>query len=48
MDYISINEKEKKEMLSSIGVLKTEDLFSVIPEKAKIKGLNIQKGLSEQ
>ncbi|MCX5781357.1 MAG: aminomethyl-transferring glycine dehydrogenase subunit GcvPA [Elusimicrobia bacterium] len=48
MDYISINDQEKKEMFSSIGVSKAEDLFSVIPEKAKVKGLNLPKGLSEQ
>ena len=47
MDYISTTEKQRKEMLESIGVNSVEELFKDIPEKLKIKKLNLNKPLSE-
>jgi glycine dehydrogenase subunit 1 len=48
MDYIPVNEKDNKEMLESIGIKDAAELFSVIPEEARIKKLNLPEGLSEQ
>ncbi len=47
MDYISTTKKQRKEMLQSIGVNSVEDLFKDIPEKLKIKKLNLNNPLSE-
>ena len=47
MEYIAVNEKEKKEMLKSIGVQNADELFSAIDRSARIKGLNLAAGLSE-
>jgi len=47
LDYISTTEKQRKEMLESIGVNSVEELFKDIPEKLKIKKLNLNKPLSE-
>ena len=47
MEYISVNESEKKEMLKSIGVQNADELFSAIDRSARIKGLNLAPGLSE-
>lgn len=49
MNYIPINEQDKKEMLGRIGVKDTEDLLSLqIPEVLRAKKLNIPEGISEQ
>ncbi|MDD5101725.1 MAG: glycine dehydrogenase, partial [Endomicrobiaceae bacterium] len=49
MNYIPINEQDKKEMLARIGVKNTEDLLSLqIPEVLRAKKLNITEGISEQ
>ena len=48
MDHIPITEKEKQEMLERIGVNSSDELFAVIPKSARIKELNISKGISEQ
>ena len=47
MEYTSVNEKEKKEMLKCIGVQNADELFSAIDKSARIKGLNLAPGLSE-
>ncbi len=47
MDYIAINDKEKQEMLKSIGVKDADELFSVIPKQSRIQSLNLPKGISE-
>lgn len=47
MDYTPISDKEKQEMLASIGVKDAAELFSVIPEKARLKKLNLPEGMSE-
>jgi glycine dehydrogenase subunit 1 len=47
MDFIPITEKQKAEMLKQLGLRQAEDLFDVIPQKARIKGLNLPKGMSE-
>jgi glycine dehydrogenase subunit 1 len=48
MNYIPVNEKEKKEMLDSVGVKDVSELFSVIPKEARIAKLNLPEGMSEQ
>ncbi len=49
MNYIPINEKDKQDMLNSIGVKSTEELLSLqIPEILRAKKLNLSEGLSEQ
>ena len=48
MDYIPVNEKDNKEMLLSIGVKDASELFSVIPEKARVAKLDLPTGISEQ
>ncbi len=45
--YIPSSEKERKEMLSIVGVNSLEDLLKDIPKEVKIKELNIPNGLSE-
>ncbi len=49
MNYIPISDKDKKEMLDSIGVKDTQELLSKqIPEALRVKKLNLDKGMSEQ
>jgi glycine dehydrogenase subunit 1 len=48
MDYIPVTEQEKQQMLEKIGVKDASELFNAIPEKAKLKGLNLPEGMSEQ
>ncbi|WMJ88759.1 aminomethyl-transferring glycine dehydrogenase subunit GcvPA [Anaerocolumna sp. MB42-C2] len=46
--YVPNTIKEQQEMLASMGYLKVEDLFSVIPEEVRMKRpLDIPDGLSE-
>ena len=47
MEYTSVNEKEKKEMLRCIGVKNSDELFASIDGSARIGGLNLAAGLSE-
>lgn len=46
-NFLVHNEDVKKEMCSQIGVNSVEDLFKQIPEKARMKSLDLQEGLSE-
>lgn len=48
MDFSGSTEKDNKEMLASIGVENAAGLFSVIPEKARVSGIELPAGLSEQ
>lgn len=46
--YLPMTETDKKEMLETIGVKSTDELFADIPEKIRFKGeLNIKKPTSE-
>lgn len=48
MSYISLSEKDKKEMLSRIGVSSIEDLFRSIPDNLKSKqNLDVPEALTE-
>ncbi len=48
MSYISLSDKDKKDMLAKIGLTSFEDLFDSIPEDLKLKKpLNIPPALSE-
>ena len=43
--YLPMTEKDKQEMLETIGVSSVDELFSDIPEKVRFKGeYNIKKG----
>lgn len=48
MDYLPVSDTEQKEMLATIGVASAEELFSVIPESARIEKLDLPAGMSEQ
>ncbi len=49
MNYIPVNEKDKQEMLDSIGVKNIEELLSLqIPQILRAKKLNLPESLSEQ
>jgi glycine dehydrogenase subunit 1 len=37
MSYLSLSDKDKKEMLAIVGVAKTDDLFCCIPEAVRLK-----------
>ena len=41
LDYLSINEVQKAEMLKKIGVEKVEDLYQDIPPRMRAKKLQI-------
>ncbi len=46
--YISITDQEIEEMLKTIGISSTDELYSDIPENVQFKGeLNIPKAKSE-
>lgn len=48
MAYISLSDKDKKEMMDRIGISSLADLFRSIPEDVKLKGeLNVPSPLSE-
>jgi glycine dehydrogenase subunit 1 len=48
MDYISVTETQKKEMLKAIGLKSIQDLFKDIPENLLLKNkLNLNEPLSE-
>ncbi|MDR2425590.1 MAG: aminomethyl-transferring glycine dehydrogenase subunit GcvPA [Endomicrobium sp.] len=48
MEYISQNQKEKKEMLETLGIECEDELFDVIAAQLKAKELKISSGQSEQ
>jgi glycine dehydrogenase subunit 1 len=46
--YLPMTEKDKNEMLQTIGIQSTDELFQDIPEKVRFKGkLNIKEAISE-
>ena len=48
MGYISLSDKDKKEMMDRIGISSLADLFRAIPEDVKLKGeLKVPSPLSE-
>lgn len=48
MDYLSNDQETINEMLAACGLSREEELFSDIPEQARVKGsLNVPEGLSE-
>jgi len=47
MDFSPVTDKDKEEMLASIGVDSVSGLFSGIPEKARIKSVCLPDGISE-
>lgn len=48
MGYISLSDKDKKEMMDRIGISSLADLFRAIPEDVKLKGeLRVPSPLSE-
>ncbi|MGB8952951.1 MAG: aminomethyl-transferring glycine dehydrogenase subunit GcvPA [Candidatus Aminicenantales bacterium] len=48
MSYISLSDKDKKEMLARIGVSSTEELFSSLPKEIRLnRGLKLPPPLSE-
>jgi glycine dehydrogenase subunit 1 len=48
MSYISLSEKDKKEMLAKIGISSVEELFRSIPDDLKFKGgLDVPEALTE-
>ena len=46
-NFLVHNDKVKKEMCAEIGVSCVEDLFKQIPEKARMKSLDLHEALSE-
>jgi len=48
MNYISLSDKDKKEMLDKIGISTVDELFDSVPENIKLKRLlNVPTALSE-
>ena len=45
--YIPDTKAEQLEMLKTLGMSSTDDLYSLIPEEARVKELNLPEGLSE-
>ena len=45
--YLALTETDRREMLDALGISSVDGLFSQIPEKVKIKELNLPSGLSE-
>jgi glycine dehydrogenase subunit 1 len=49
MNYTSLSDKDKKEMMAKIGVTSVEELFRSIPEELRLKkALDVPPSLSEQ
>lgn len=46
-NFLVHNDKTKSEMLDAIGLKRVEDLFSQIPQEARMANLNLPKALSE-
>jgi len=48
MNYISLSDRDKKEMLARIGISRVEELFSTIPKEIRLKKkLNLPSPLAE-
>lgn len=47
-DYIPVTDRERADMLASIGVSNVSELFKDVPEKLKVKSLGLPGGLSQQ
>ncbi|MBS3818642.1 aminomethyl-transferring glycine dehydrogenase subunit GcvPA [bacterium] len=48
MNYVPLSDKDKKEMLATIGLSSMEDLFRTVPQEIRLKGkLNLPDPLSE-
>lgn len=48
MSYISLSDKDRKEMLAKIGISDVEDLFSSIPENIRLnRALNLPEAMTE-
>ena len=47
-DYIPVTDRERADMLVSIGVSNVSELFKDVPEKLKVKSLGLPGGLSQQ
>jgi glycine dehydrogenase subunit 1 len=48
MGYISLSDKDRKEMLARIGLSSVDELFRTIPEEVRLKkGLNVPSPLTE-
>jgi len=45
--YLALTDSDRKEMLSVLGLAKTGDLFSTIPDEVKLTKLDIPPGISE-
>jgi glycine dehydrogenase subunit 1 len=48
MEYIPVTNKEKQEMIEKIGINSPQDLFSPIPNSARLNELDLPAGISEQ
>jgi len=49
MNYTSLSDKDKKEMMAKLGITSVEELFRSIPEELRLKkNLGIPHSLSEQ
>lgn len=47
MNYLPLTETDRQEMLADLGVKNFEDLIRVIPEKLRLKDLNLPSGTNE-
>jgi glycine dehydrogenase subunit 1 len=47
MPYVANTDRQRKEMLKTLGLSSIDDLFCDIPESLRIPGLNLPEGLSE-
>ncbi|MDR1724342.1 MAG: aminomethyl-transferring glycine dehydrogenase subunit GcvPA [Tannerella sp.] len=45
--YVPVNSSERAEMLEAIGLRTVDELFSQIPDKIKLRSLNLPSGMSE-
>lgn len=46
-NFLAHNEQTRKEMIEDISITSVEELFTLIPEKARMQGLNLEDALSE-
>jgi glycine dehydrogenase subunit 1 len=46
-NFVANPDYVKKEMLDDINIKSVQELFSIIPEKARVDGLNLPDGISE-
>lgn len=45
--YIPATREERQKMLETIGLTSVDQLYAVVPEEARVKGLDLPEGLSE-